>query len=238
MVKRVVYDLVTLLLAQFFFFVAISLSSFTVWDCHFVTIESSNAGDFLQSIEITTDNHHMTIPNINATTHGLGFFLWEGIDGKCALQENDNTDDDIWYHLYQQFLGPDWYIPRIMASISLAVSFLVLLVCTVIHTCLSNLKSLQYLVVFVLVLVLPTLQSIPFILFRSDFCYNNHCGMGRTAHYAIVAVLLYIATGLILLVNTHRQQVNGFIRVEEEEDDDDNDPEQQLYPIKSKGVRI
>jgi hypothetical protein len=233
MVKRIIYNLVPLLIAQLLFLAAVSLSSLTVWDCQFVILESSNVGNFLQSLEITTNDHHMTKPNINSTTHGVGFFLWEGIDGKCALQESDNAD--VWYHLYQEFLGPDWYIPRIMASMSLAVSFVVL-ICTFIYTCVSHLKLFQYTLVFVLLAILPILQSIPFVLVRSDFCKTYDCYMGRTAHYGMGAIVLYVATGLLLLLtvnNNHPQEKDiGSIEIA------DDDPEQWFYPIKIQRGRI
>ena len=176
---------------------AISFSSIATFDCRFVSIKTKMNGSSLINLKSTDNSRQVEIANDSSTTiQGIGFFVWEGSNGKCDVEET--SDDFLSYHMYQEFLGPDWRIPQIMACASLVLAF-ISAICTVLYYCMMPNTCVQYALALMFVIVLPILQSIPLTISHSDFCDEYSCVVGRSAQYAVCAIFLYIAVGLSLL---------------------------------------
>jgi hypothetical protein len=190
--------LIPLIVAQVLIVIALPLSVYAVWDCQFVTIDTWKVANILDAIEIiATKETYVTAPNDISTTRGLGFYIWEGIDGECAPKDSYD-DTDLWYDLYHNFLGSDWNAPRSMATLSAVVSFL-LMIWLFIFSCVAQPKILRYSLVTILILLMPIFQSIPFMVLQSDLCNEYDCNIGSSARCGIAAVVVYVLTGLALL---------------------------------------
>lgn len=183
-----------LIVAQVLMVLAWTFSAYALWDCHFVTVDASKANGILNNIEFISNNN-VTIPDYTSATRGLGFFLWEGVDGECKPSDSEYYED-LW-ELYYDFLGSDWYAPRVLAVLATFVSFC-LMVWLFIFSCVSHPKTLRRVVMAICIVLMPIFQAIPFMVLQSDFCSEFDCSMGQSARYGASAVALFACVGFVL----------------------------------------
>jgi hypothetical protein len=220
--------LIPLLVAQVLMVISFSLSFYATWDCHFVTVDASLVSGILDDIERSSDDFklNLTVPS-NSTTRGLGFFLWEGIDGDCT--PHDTKYSENMYNLYHDFLGSDWNAPRVMATLTTVLAFF-LMIWFFIFSCVAQPKVIRYGLAIVSIVLMPIFQSIPFMVLNSDFCNENDCSMGRSAKYAAGATSLYALIGVAFLFTQtfpKPKSQNQVVAVQK-------DMEQQPVPVESK----
>jgi hypothetical protein len=182
-----------LILAQILMLAASLFSLFVVCDCQFVTVDAAAVDPILTAIF-----HNESIPvQPNKQDRGLGFFVWEDVDGKCTYEHNYNITEASWKD-YENFLGSDWNAARAMACYAAFFAWAVL-IWLLVFSCVAHPKVIRYILVGVLIVLMPIFQSIPFLVMGSDFCNENDCQIGRSAIYSAVAVGLYVITGILLL---------------------------------------
>ena len=179
------------ILTLIFLVFAISFSFIATFDCHFVSIKPKVIGPSLSKLQNLRNSRHL-----ESTSQGIGFFAWEGSNGKCDVEES--SDSFLSYHMYQEFLGPDWYIPQIMASASIVLSSISAM-WTVLYYCVLPIRAVQCSLALMFVIVLPIIQLVPLLIFHSNFCDNFMCIVGPSAQYAICATLLYIMVGFSMI---------------------------------------
>jgi hypothetical protein len=189
--------LIPLLAAQVLIFLSFALSFYATWDCHFVTVDANLVSGILDEIERSADDFdfNLTVPS-NATTRGLGFFLWEGINGDCTPHDTEYTEN--MYDRYHDFLGSDWNAPRAMATLATVLAF-ALMIWLFIFSCVAQPKAIRYGLAVVSIVLMPIFQAVPFMVLNSDFCNENDCSLGRSAKYAAGATSIYALIGVAFL---------------------------------------
>lgn len=182
--------------SQIILCIASLLAVFAVVDCQFVTVDATKVDPFLTSIVF---NKTASSQLNNTTERGLGFFVWEEVDGKCVWENSHNYNEATW-NVYRAFLGSDWDGPRYMACIAAFCAW-VLLIWLFAFCCAAHRKSIRYLFGGLLLIVLMSVfQSISFAVLKSDLCKVYGCKIGRSARFAASAVGLYVLTGILLLL--------------------------------------
>lgn len=170
------------------------LAMFAAGDCHFVTVNATLVDPYLTTIFPDTT---ITVQP-NNKDRGLGFFVWEGVDGQCTWMHEDYNYTEAAWNKYSDFLGSDWDAPRAMACFAAAIAW-TFLIWLLVMSCVAHIKIIRYVVAFALIVLLPIFQSITFAVLDSDFCADKDCQIGRSARFAAVAVGLYALTGILLL---------------------------------------
>lgn len=181
---------IPLLTAQVIITLASAFSFLATFDCHFVTVDSNLASDFLDEIEPSSYNNNDNTATIsNSKTRGVGFYFFEGIDGECSYGESV-------FELYRDFLGSDWKAPTIMATWAtyLAFSTMLWVYCS---SCFA--RSGRCTKAVFAIVMLPIFQCVPFMILNSDFCNDYACSIGRSAKFAAAATSLYAFTGVAIL---------------------------------------
>jgi hypothetical protein len=181
-----------LIVAQILLVAASALAVAAAVDCQFVTVEASLVDPFLTTI--FPDESTTVEPNNN--DRGLGFFVWEGVDGKCTWEHNYTYTETAWQE-YRDFLGSGWDGARAMACFSAFCAW-ALLIWLLVFSCVAHRKVLRYIFGGVLLVLMTIFQSITFAVMDSDFCNENDCQIGRSARCSAVAVGLYAMTGILL----------------------------------------
>jgi hypothetical protein len=189
---------IPLLVAQILIIVSFAMSFYATWDCQFVEVDASLVSGVLDDIERLSKDFDFTGPTTfsNATTRGLGFYFWEGIDGECAPHGTDYSEN--MYDLYKEVLGSDWNVPRAMANVTTIFAFL-LLIWLFLFSCVAQPGEIRYILAFTLLIIMTIFSAIPFMLLNSDFCSENNCSMGRSAKYAAGATSLYFLIGVAFM---------------------------------------
>jgi hypothetical protein len=231
--------LIPLLIAQVLIIVSFSFSMYSTCDCHFVTVDASLVSGILDEIERSSNNFDANHPiPSNSTTRGLGFFVWEGIDGECTTHHSMNSENmhngnmygtGNMYNRYHDFLGSDWNAPRVMATLSTILAFF-LMIWLFIFSCVAQPKTIRYGLSVVFIVLMTIFQSIPFMILNSDFCNDNNCSMGRSAKFAAGATSLYALVGVALLFTQTFPKPNPQNQVAAIE----KDVEEQPIPIEAK----
>lgn len=191
-----------LAVALILLFAASVLSISAAVGCQFVTVDADKVDPFLpRTITLPNATMVFVVPqqqSNKSTRRGLGLFVWEGVDGEC-IGENDNNDyADASLDDYRDFTGSDWDAAAWMAVFS-SVAASLLFVWLLTFLCVAHRKLIRTIFGLILIALLPIFQSLTFAVTGSDFCDENDCQLGSSARFAVVAVGLYVTTGILLL---------------------------------------
>jgi hypothetical protein len=204
----------TIVLAQLLTLMAISFTVYTTLDCRFIKGPSAEIDAF--TLQFLFNN---TVPEDfeykPSELRGLGFFSWEAMDGTCSseyyigsnltyadLNNNTYSVRDIACSVYYaRLVGTDWKMPRAMAVLSSVVAF-VAVTWMLILSCVANKRRYRAILAILLMIVLPMVQSLTFLVFRTDYCVANDCEYGGSSRYATAAVVAYFLSGVLLCVGT------------------------------------
>jgi hypothetical protein len=155
------------------------------------------------------------IENNNAPYRALGLFGWEDIQGSCSYEKydgspenditgNNNNEDDVKSDLglYWDLLGSDFEGIRITGGVVLTLGFLVLMWMICVQSCVAHTRQCRAILGFLLVFLLPLLQSLTFRVVLTEFCEEKNCEMYKTSYTIIIAMLFYFLAGLLLCIGT------------------------------------
>jgi len=179
---------VVLVISQILLFIGFILSAVAAADCQFVTVPAGSVDGELSRIYGST-------VRADDTKRGLGFFFFEDTNGECTWDRHhhDDTLDEYWDYLGHS----DWEDAARAAVAATWISFL-FFIWVMVFSCAAQPKILRYLGAALLIILLTVLQSVPFMVVDSDFCNKHDCSLGRSAGYAIAAVVLFFVAGVLL----------------------------------------
>lgn len=200
-----------ILLAQIVTTFAFALSVASIADCRLVRVPNSENG-----IDEFTKNvlYNGTIPvgvvNNNATSRAIGLFGWENINGECSCDSSEdapsktdgNAEPFSVLKIYLDFVGRDFIPLNITGAVVAALGFMVLLWMMFLLSCVAHKRHYRYILVALLIFILPLLQSMTFRILATDFCQNANCELDEGTFFAIGAIVLYVAAGLLLCIGT------------------------------------
>ena len=192
--------------AQILTAVAFTCSAVSYADCELFRIRNtSDIGIDAFTIETL---YNGTIPtglsNDDAPYRSMGLFAWEDIHGSCSYEYYDDAATDGTSDLtsYWVFLGSDFQSIRVMGGIAVALGFFVLVWMICVVSCVAHTRRYRGILEFLLLFLLPLLQSLTFRIFATEFCVKNHCEMHKSGHMAIVGMVFYFLAGLLLCIGT------------------------------------
>jgi hypothetical protein len=201
--------LVVLILVQVLLFCATLFSGFAMIDCRFVQVDAKSVDPELSDIfHDLVLNTTVLRPN-NDTKRRLGFYFYEGVDGKCVFEHYE----DIPYHhnatdwgenfgnnfeAYMELLGNDWDTPRGLGTAAAGLAWL-FWIWTMIMGCVAHIKVLRWILGALIVAILATFQSATYSVLHSDFCdTHGGCEIDRSSRFGIAAVIFFAAAGVLL----------------------------------------
>jgi hypothetical protein len=197
----------SILPAQILSIIAFSMSTESLSGCQLVRVQFTtkyNIDDF--TIKLL---YNGTIPSEidyqNSTSRSLGFFTWEDIDGSCGGINDDyhGTDDtNSIIERYWVYVGSDFKRLLFVAGFVATLGFVVVLWMICILSCVAHKRRYRGILVVVLTIILPVLQSLTFRVLATEICQKTNCELDKSGYMAIVAIVLYFMAGVFLCVGT------------------------------------
>jgi hypothetical protein len=215
----------TIIVAQCMVFAGMFLSAATLGDCSFVTTRQVQFPASLGIPVVYED------PNNPIIRRGVGFFFWELHDsGKCSWELFDtalpeSVLEEIWKWYFDEVLDSQWDVARILAGIAWFLAFVTWWI-ILFATCMSYARPFRYVIAFILIVAVTTLQCCSYIVFRSDICSDNiagGCEMGRGAWYSFGAVLSYFIAACCFISMKDYPGVDNVNNNNNKNDDEEND---------------
>ena len=172
--------------AQALLATALVLSLLTIGDCFLVVTP-----DDVQYEPQLIPNEP---PNQN-NQRGLGFFFWETVSGQCSWSVSQYKDS---YDLYATNRGVDWWTPRMAALVAAGLSWLGLLGAVLLSCVRVRRKCMRAILCALILLITPVIQSMVWTVLQTQVCRFRGCRPGRTAYFALGAVVCSMAAGAML----------------------------------------
>jgi hypothetical protein len=206
-------NVLTILPAQLLTLLAFVATILAAYKCRFVTGPANVIDDFTIQY-LFNSTIPVDVTNNNATTRGVGFFQWEIMDGSCSIQyyptkynSTDPGEGDAyinngvleWYYI--KLVGTDWSTPQAMAGFAFCVSIFVV-IWMLSLSCVAYKRRHRAILSFLLTVVLPLLQSLSMLVFRTEFCQDYDCQLSDGGWNAIGATIVYFISGILLCVGT------------------------------------
>jgi hypothetical protein len=139
------------------------------------------------------------VENNNSTIRSMGLFAWEDIQGSCSVENYDSSEQ---LKAYWEFLGSDFRRLRVMGGVAVALGLVVLVWVICLQSCVAHTRRYRSILGFLMIFMLPLLQSLEFRVLATEFCQEKHCTLHENALAGITGAVLYFLAGLLLCVGT------------------------------------
>ena len=147
-----------------------------------------------------------TIPvdkvNNNATFRSLGLFWWEDIQGNCYNEGSTDHVDAKTVQTYWDFVQDDFFQFVILGAVVGALGVFVLIWSICLQTCVAHKRRYRRILVALLLVLLPLLQSFMFLILTTEFCREKGCEISESGYYIIIAAVFYFLAGFLLCIGT------------------------------------
>lgn len=134
----------------------------------------------------------------------LGMFTYENLDDGYCYHWTDTSfatiEDQVQYYI-KNVLGPDWNSSINLASAATVISFLIFVYLTS-YCCSSHIRPFRYVAGFFIAVILTLFQGLALLVYRSDWCDQYQCSFGRSAIFAVVALVCFLFSGIIWCLTT------------------------------------
>jgi hypothetical protein len=193
---------IQVILSQVFLFAGLCFSAATIGDCALVVVE--------ESIFVREDN---------ATATVLGMFSYRDDEsGSCywwfddsvsievvdEFSSGNETETEIVLipgsdqitHYLTEVLGRDWYVAMIFCGVALGLSVLVFLYAVSFY-CSTQVRACRSIIAVIVGIFLPVFQAVgTTLVFRSYWCDEEGCTVGRSTIFSIVAGFSFLGAGI------------------------------------------
>lgn len=133
-------------------------------------------------------------------TQYVGFLTWKMLDGSCYFYF-DGLDKRGQLEEFQDILGKNWEVARLVAMLSACLSF-VFFCYLLSFTCSSQVRGVRYFNTIFLSVVLTGLQGVTFLSFDSSFCEEYGCIFSRSAGFSVASMACFFLSGLCFFCTT------------------------------------
>jgi len=206
------------MIAQFLLLAGFVFSLAAFGDCSFAAVDDgsgdSSAGGGNRNNNVADwlfRNDNATIDTSGYALTGAGMITFE-VNDKCYWYNRNyfpslgggpsvyvSTGDQI--ERYMELTGSDFHVGRIFAGIAVVAGFLLYLYSTA-FCCSTQIKAARYMMTFLLSVVLTIFQGMSFLVLNTQFCRDYSCNFGRSAGFAVGALLCYFFAGLSFALTT------------------------------------
>jgi len=166
---------------QFFSLVAGLLSVGAIIDCSFATIDETVI-DLGEGLEIEAS--------------GVGFLFVQKSDGFCYWYNyaaDEFPEDKL--QTYWGILGTPWEVAAILTWACASASCFFFLY-SISFCCSSQIKSIRYMIGFVMAGIMFICQACTFIVYAENFCQKNNCQFSRGSGISLASMVCYLIAGL------------------------------------------
>jgi len=176
---------------QLLAFIGMLFSVATLGDCSFMELENR------LFFPLDMDEN---LPLKVTQTQSVGFLTWKMLDGSCYFYF-DGSDKRGQLEEFQDILGKNWEVARLVAMLSACLSF-VFFCYLLSFTCSSQVRGVRYFNTVFLSVVLTGLQGITFLSFDSSFCEEYGCIFSRSAGFSVASMACFFLSGLCFFCTT------------------------------------
>ncbi len=185
--------------AQLLIAIAFASSALCYADCRLVKVPNTpeNGVDVftiktLYNGTITADK-----VNNNATFRSFGTFGWEDIHSECS-QDGEYNDEKYPLQTYWDFVGDDFLQLVILGAVVGALGLFVLIWSICLQTCVAHKRVYHRILVALLLVVMPLLQSLMFLIHTTECCREKTCEISESSDLIIIAAVFYFLAGFLL----------------------------------------